>query len=173
MSKQQEIIKILCMSDIHGNKSLAEKILKHEKHDFSVFAGDSELNDEWVKKNFNLCVAGNNDFYSQLPDNDFVNISGFRIFVTHGHLFGSYKQLMTPSQLEIFAKKIKETDLFVYGHTHYPLFYQKDNESVAFLNPGSITYPRFSSTFSYAVITVDLLTKQIINVDFYDPTKKF
>ena len=58
-------MKLLILSDIHGNKKDAEKILKEEKYDIAITAGDYELYDDWVEANFDYAVKGNNDLSSR------------------------------------------------------------------------------------------------------------
>lgn len=161
-----ETIEILCMSDIHGNSRKAEEILKNEQYDISFFSGDSELSDSWINKHFNFAVRGNNDFLSSLDSVVEVTISDFKFVLTHGHEFGNYNTLMDYQKLRSAFLKYKNSDLIIYGHTHFPNYFESKENYPAFINPGSITYPRFGSTFSYVKAKIDIKNKLILSVEF-------
>ncbi|ADE19563.1 metallophosphoesterase family protein [Mycoplasma crocodyli] len=171
MLKKHGIVKILCISDIHGNKSLAEYILTNTEHDISLSMGDTELDDSWVKSHFTYAIAGNNDFSSSLGDYSIVKIFDYKIFMTHGHLFGGYNTLMNYELLLKATSKLDDINLFAFGHSHFPLFFNEQNNEKAFLNPGSITYPRFGSEPSFAIINLNIDNNKIEKVEFINPTK--
>ena len=59
--------------------------------DYLIHCGDVEGREIFIEAlaECPCCiVAGNNDFFSDLPREDVVEIEGHRIFVTHGHLYG-------------------------------------------------------------------------------------
>lgn len=166
---EKDVVRILCISDIHGNKKLAEKIFEKETYDFAISPGDTELNDSWVKTYFKYAVSGNNDFHSRLPDELVINLKNFTIYLAHGHTFGSYYTLMDYDSMLKTTSHLNKVDLFINGHTHFPLYYPKQKDNKAFLNPGSITYPRFGSDSSYVILTINIKEKKIIDVLFKKP----
>lgn len=161
-----DTLEILIMSDIHGNHKKADDILRNETYDLSFFCGDSELSDSWVDKRFNFSVRGNNDFSSFLQTRSEIKLENFKIFITHGHEFGSYQQLMNYDRLIEAFGLYKSYNLVLYGHTHFPNYFESKNDFPAFLNPGSITYPRFGSSYSYAKVLVDIVNAKILKVEF-------
>lgn len=77
-------------------------------------------------------VAGNCDFYSNLPLSKTINVCGKKIFFTHGHLFG------VKHGYDVIAEHAKQTgaDICLFGHTHIPYTQYIDN--IYFMNPGAV-----------------------------------
>lgn len=81
-------------------------------------------------------VAGNNDFFSNLPSEKTLQIGSYCVMITHGH---RYYISMGSEMLkkEAIAQGI---DIVMYGHTHKPVIDISDN--IIAINPGSLSYPR-------------------------------
>lgn len=81
--------KILVVSDTHKIHTNFEKVLEQEKPvDFLFHAGDVEGR-EWEIQYGSGCpayvVAGNNDFFGELPPEVEIQMETHKIFMTHGH----------------------------------------------------------------------------------------
>ena len=91
------MIRILIISDVHGNIKLMDKILKENKKcNYSFFLGDFELFSKQkhilqVNK-FDKVVTGNCDISNISPTHDFFEFGGIKILLTHGHRFSSFSK---------------------------------------------------------------------------------
>ena len=73
-------------------------------------------------------VRGNNDYASALPDELVCDISGKRLYLTHGHLCASLLSLS-------LRAKERGADAALFGHTHEAMNEYADG--VLLLNPGA------------------------------------
>ncbi|WP_027120395.1 metallophosphoesterase family protein [Mycoplasmopsis lipofaciens] len=183
-------MKFVILSDIHGNKELAEKILKHEYEDdyktFFISLGDTELNDDWVKANFDFYIKGNNDFFSlfnskneiYFDNNEMItkdkNKAVLSLSIEHGHLIGNYDVLINKNKLQYLYEKglilnedNKLKQILLFGHSHFPLSYQLSKNKFV-INPGSISYPRFGSNNSYCVLKYNVVSQKV-DIQFFNP----
>ncbi len=92
-------------------------------------------------------VRGNCDFAGAAPDELFITLGGKKIFICHGHLFG----VKGGTGNLIKTAKEKGADIALFGHTHTP--YNKYENGIYLLNPGSISEPR-SGGKRYGVIDI-------------------
>lgn len=145
-------IKILVMSDTHGNIQAIENLVKNIEHDYSIIAGDFTCSDSIIDKNITYAVRGNNDWDSNYKDFLDFEIEGIRFHLEHGHLTGSYFQLDNYDYMHKVLLR-NNCDIFIHGHTHIPKIFEYPEGIV--INPGSTTLPRGASNPSYAVITID------------------
>ena len=133
-------MRVLIVSDTHGNLRNFEKVLEKEKGiDMLLHLGDVEKDEEYLEYIMDCpvyIVAGNNDFFSDLPNEIVVEIEGYRVFMTHGH--GYYVSAHTRRLKE--AAQCRRADIALYGHTHKPEIDLTGEVLVA--NPGSLSYPR-------------------------------
>ena len=88
-------MKILVMSDSHGNLKGVEKALKKlgSNADVVVHCGDGTRGEAlWLKENCGdkkvVCVRGNCDFTGDMKDEEYFEVCGKKIMATHGHLYG-------------------------------------------------------------------------------------
>lgn len=146
-------MKILVVSDTHRYEDNLEKVLKIEKADMLFHLGDIEGSENKIESMANVncvMVRGNNDFFSFLDDERELEIKGYKILLTHGHLYN----VGLSTQLLYDEASSRGFDLAIFGHTHRP-FYKK-NYKLILLNPGSISYPRQEGRkASYAIINID------------------
>ncbi len=150
-------MKILIVSDIHGNYENMKKVLENEKtFDYLFLLGDilsgpyiegydpdklAELLNEYSNKIF--YVRGNCDvsrmnllnFYME-KDYMYLPIDSITFFLTHGHLYNEYHLL---DEMDF--------DVYMQGHTHIPVM--REEKGKIYLNPGSITLPKGMSDKSY------------------------
>ena len=131
-------MKILVLSDTHGNISGMEKALNKfgSNADIIVHCGDGTRGEAmWLRDNIThaavVCVRGNCDFYGMMKDIEYLDICKHRIMITHGHLFGA------KYGLEELSYKAEEegADMVFFGHTHIST--DETISGVRLINPGS------------------------------------
>lgn len=150
-------MKTMIISDIHGYSKNLKKVIKvfnRENCKKLIVLGDILYpgpNEEEVKEILNkmrycmLCMRGNNDRYIFPGEIDFNLIDGYlnikldnnNAYITHGHQYNR-KNL-----------ELKNSDIFIQGHTHCASMYKENNKY--FLNPGSISLPRDNTDGSYII----------------------
>lgn len=95
-------------------------------------------------------VAGNNDFFSELPGELTFKIGALQVWVTHGHHY--YVSMGTEFIIE--EARARGVDVVMYGHTHRPSIEYR--AGIVVLNPGSLSYPRQDGRRpSYIVMETD------------------
>lgn len=154
-------LKILVIADTHGSLRLLFMVLqKIASIDLILHLGDhaAPLSELTAMTGIPILgVAGNCDGHSakDLPDSLRLQLSGYRIFLTHGHRFRVKHDLhdlitmtMTPPV---------EADLVLYGHTHHYQETRQDREggrACVFLNPGSACLSPFNPHPSCALVNL-------------------
>lgn len=142
-------MKILLISDTHGNISRVMDILQRIKDIDMILHCGNYQSDAWSLEDSTgipvICVAGNCD--GRLPDRKAVETPAGKLLITHGHMEGvnwTYNNL-------IFAAEEEQDCIAVcFGHTHVPLC--EDVGGLWLVNPGSLTEPRGGSRPSYAIL---------------------
>lgn len=133
-------MKILLISDSHGNNDRMTQILNREKPvDMVVHCGDIEGGEYLLEKTAGCplqVVRGNNDFFTELPQELEFDVGGKHVFLTHGHYY--YVSMGTEKIIE--EAKSRAADIVVFGHTHRPCVAYAEN--LIAVNPGSCAYPR-------------------------------
>ena len=135
--------KLLILSDSHNSRLAIENILAAEADsiDALVFLGDGLRDLEQALTFYPslraYAVAGNCDFFSNLPKTQIIEIDGQRILITHGHYY--YVSVGTRDLVE--EAKVNHCTIAMFGHTHKPFVDQSDPE-LTVLNPGSLSFPR-------------------------------
>jgi uncharacterized protein len=148
------IMKILVLSDTHGDIDKAEKAIKsHKDINLVIHLGDYFRDAEKLSSLFpNLKVEyiyGNSDFMiGDVPGEKLLEFDGKRIFITHGH---RYAVKWDYDKLHQKAEELR-VDLLLFGHTHISDVVKKKN--YVLVNPGSISDPRNDSSESYALIEI-------------------
>lgn len=140
-------MKILVLSDSHGDEDSIEQAYKREKPDEVIFLGDGlrdiELFSYTFPGAFVSSVRGNCDFFSHNTDEFCAFCGEVPVFACHGH---AYNVKSGYSFLAYTAKK-KGAVVALCGHTHEPFCGEIDGVTV--LNPGSIRNER------YGIISID------------------
>ena len=95
-------------------------------------------------------VCGNCDGNAGAKPDEFIELCGFRIWLTHGHRHNVKYGL---GELENWARRY-EADIVVFGHTHQA--YSATVNGILFFNPGSASEPRRDSHRSCGVFSVSL-----------------
>lgn len=155
-------IKLIVMSDSHGDRAVVEAIKSHYQGQVAAIFhnGDSEIpSSDPVWEGIQV-VAGNCDYDSGYPDQLLTEVGGVRVAQTHGHLQGIN---FGWDRLVYFALD-SAADLCLYGHLHRAAAWQE--EGVVFINPGSVLQPRGEVLERlYALVTIE---DHHIHVAFYD-----
>ncbi|MGY3765412.1 metallophosphoesterase [Vagococcus vulneris] len=156
-------MKILAVSDNHGDRDVLVDILAHwqNKVDGFFHCGDSELEASDSLWRDYVVVKGNCDYDPKYRKTQTVDLDGVRIFMTHGHLYGVNTGMMALS----YAAQEEHADIVLYGHTHKLAAELADD--MVFVNPGSISQPRgrYSHLKTYAIIEDEADKKK---VSFYN-----
>lgn len=133
-------MKILLVSDSHGNTTNIIKALKkHKDIELVIHLGDVLGDIIKVKEIFKDLryeyVPGNNDWAKEVPLEKVLELEGKRIFITHGHHYN----VKYDYQRIIMKGKAIGADAVFFGHTHTTeeLF----SDGMLVLNPGSICFP--------------------------------
>lgn len=132
--------KVLVISDTHGRTKNLEKILPQvQPMDYLLHLGDVGRDVDYIEvlAECPCCfVAGNNDYFSDLPRERLIKIENIPIFMAHGHCH------YVNARKDIFKSvaKQKGARIALFGHTHVPFCEEMDGVLVA--NPGSLSLPR-------------------------------
>ena len=145
------------VSDSHGNTAAIDTMLglpEAREAECWLHAGDFVVDAEYLemvtsKKVYK--VAGNGDWpHSKAPEDLMLELSGFRVMLTHGHEHGVRygTEILAENALNMGA------DIAVYGHTHIADIAHMKGDDLLILNPGSMGIPRDGKKQSYGVISV-------------------
>jgi len=141
-------MKLVVVSDNHGDKEILEKIASIEcDADYYFHCGDSCLEPELIRPF--VQIKGNNDYYDVPVQRIFHDIDGHNILLIHGHrqiYFRSIDNLL-------YLAEQNECDIVLFGHTHQ--FFDEEFEGVRFINPGSCLYNRDDNNATYAVVMLE------------------
>ncbi len=146
-------MKVLICSDTHRRHDKFIKVVEQEgPFDLLIHCGDTE-GGEYLISEVAGCpceiVAGNNDFFGDLPREALFELGGRKVWVTHGHNY--YVMLDTAFIAE--EAQSRGAGVVMFGHTHRPLI---EEAGVLCINPGSISYPRqHDHRPSYIILTID------------------
>lgn len=135
-------MKILVVSDTHGNIDELMYNTQSEEFDMLFYLGDYIEDGIEISKRLNIdykMVRGNGDRKNKnFNDDEIFDIEGKKIFLTHGH---KYNVNFGIQNLFYKGKEI-EADYIFFGHTHIPILEKIDD--IIIMNPGSPTLPRTS-----------------------------
>ncbi|MHB8106314.1 MAG: YfcE family phosphodiesterase [Candidatus Cryosericum sp.] len=128
---------ILVASDSHGDTSNLKEAMRRHPDITRVFhCGDGEADVVALSAAYpSVCfdaVRGNCDLGAVFPLHRLLRVAGRRIFMTHGHCYG------TKYGLEGLIEQGRKTraEVVVFGHTHRRLIERRDG--ILLVNPGSI-----------------------------------
>lgn len=147
-------MKVLVIADTHAQDDVYLTILERERpFDVLLHAGDFE-GSEFVYRELTdvpfYYVAGNNDFFTDAPFEQVIDLMGCRIFMTHGHM----RDADNGYDLIVAEARRRHAKIAIFGHTHVPVAQMQGG--VLLLNPGSLSWPRQEGRrFSYIVLTLE------------------
>lgn len=140
-------MKILIMSDSHGNAKQIEQTIKTECPDAIIHLGDGWRD---LPQDIGIpCwrVRGNCDGPAcSFPEKQIIEFGNVRVFITHGHLYNVKFSLM---RLKLAAMEA-DASLALFGHTH-SAFMDFDVNGTSLFNPGTIG----RSSGSYGIMETD------------------
>ena len=147
-------MKILIVSDTHGrDENLEKAVYREEPFDYLIHCGDVEGREIFIEALVDCpccIVSGNNDFFSDLPREEIIDLAGKKILVTHGHTYG----VSGGTDGIVEAARARGCEAVLFGHTHYSEIEMQ--EGILVINPGSLTFPRQRGRkFSYAVMEAE------------------
>jgi len=158
-------MRVLIVSDTHRSNGIYLQLVKHHAPlDMVIHAGDVEGSELTIASSVDCpvyMVAGNNDFFSELPQEQEFNICEHKVFLTHGHHY----YISMGNELIKDEAKSRGADIVIYGHTHRPVVEYGDG--IIAINPGSLTYPRQEGRKpSYALLEIDNNGKMDIDIKY-------
>ena len=158
--------KILLISDTHGH--IDNVILKYaKKADLVIHAGDiGDINviDKLSKVSNLKAVFGNIDnaeIRSYINENEFLNIEGFKILITH--IAG--KQPNYNNRLRKIINN-EPPDILIYGHSHILKVENDKKNDIICINPGSAGKHGFHK--KRTMIRFNLNEKKIENMEIVE-----
>lgn len=138
-------MRIGVISDTHKMNKYIDIAKDYVKNiDVLIHLGDDSEDIDRLAKDFKgkvYCVRGNCDMSNKYPKEQLVEFKGFKIFITHGDLYGVKRGL---NNLYYRAKELN-ADIALFGHTHQELIEEYDN--IILMNPGSISLPNFRGRY--------------------------
>lgn len=131
-------MRIVVISDSHRSMGNLFEIIERHKSttDLFIFLGDIDDDFDSVLTIYPMLkyyrVAGNNDWNSLYPLEQFIEAEGKKIFFAHGH---TYRVKFGYDDMIKKAKKIK-ADICLFGHTHTQ--YTNYDNGLYIMNPGAV-----------------------------------
>lgn len=131
------------MSDSHGDyQAIEQAVDTMGPVDLWLHAGDYCGDGDYLERYSGartIAVAGNCDgLAAKCPVDEFVELNGVKLWVTHGHQCG----VKFGTQDLIALARQYGVDVVIYGHTHIVEITRLNGLLV--LNPGSVARPRFA-----------------------------
>ena len=155
-------MKIAVFSDSHGYTEKMLDAIGDHSPDLIIHLGDGGFDIDKIEKQFPLiplkAVRGNCDFSPILPETDLFMVSGRKIMITHGHLFGvkGSTALLTDRANKVGA------DIVMYGHTHVADYFEIGKLLV--INPGSCGFSSLSSFAEVIISDKGIVSYRIIRL---------
>ena len=140
------------ISDTHRYSWVIENAVNRlDNPDILIHLGDNVQDLREISKYYKgeiINVKGNCDFAVDTPSERIEDISGKRVFMTHGHRYDVKYDL---SRLKYRALEVG-ADIVLFGHTHVSKIVYENG--IWFVNPGSPAISRDGFN-SIAIITIE------------------
>lgn len=154
-------MKIMVVSDTHGNYLEPSRILENTSADMLIHLGD-DINDALTLGLIVdipvIKVPGNCDHGAREPRELLESISGRIFFITHGD---AYRVKIGLDRLVEKAKKVNAS-VALFGHTHRPLIQKQDG--VLLINPGTLMAGSDSKSYAMLTVTPSKVTAEIVHL---------
>ncbi len=141
-------MKILVLSDSHGDIARMEQAIALEQPDTVIHLGDCLPDAQALRERHPgltvYGVPGNCDGKTSLPEVLTVTLGGVKFLLTHGH---RHHVKFSPLRLALDAES-QGANVALFGHTHSRLCKQRG--ALWLLNPGSCCH-----RLTYGVVTVE------------------
>lgn len=129
-------MKLLIVSDSHGNRTHLRRALELEKPQAVFHLGDGRPDILAAMSDLPevplYSVAGNCDRRCRLPEVQQVTVAGLQILMAHGHTFG----VKSGYQKYLDYGRRQGVKLLLSGHTHIPCIWE--DGGLMLINPGSV-----------------------------------
>lgn len=134
-------MKILILSDSHGELNYMQQAIDREKPDYVIHLGDHAGDAEKLRRIYPMLpvasVRGNCDYSDwDVPEQRVLVYGGLRILACHGHRYGVKNGLLRYR----YAAQEQQVNAALFGHTHSPFCQLEDG--LWLINPGSSGYFR-------------------------------
>ncbi|GAV21652.1 metallophosphoesterase family protein [Carboxydothermus pertinax] len=144
-------MEFLVVSDTHGRVEKVVKYAKGRAFTGIIHAGDYYRDGIFLGSELGIpvyAVYGNCDGVWDGIEEETIEISGKRIFLTHGHSY------YVKHDLKLLAQKAEslKAELVIFGHSHVPVYTRING--LWFLNPGSPSLPREGKGGSVAILKI-------------------
>lgn len=132
-------MKLLILSDSHGELEYMRLAIRRERPDAVIHLGDHCTDADRLAEEFLglpvLSVKGNCDYFD-VPRADTLvrTMEGVKLFGAHGHRYGVKQSLL---RFELAARE-QGAQVALFGHTHQP--WCEEKEGLWLLNPGACGY---------------------------------
>ena len=181
--EKEKVDKVICAGDVIGigpfSKECVDFFISNQDKFIVMIRGNHEgyLLDGLPKRNHNRkngrlltqeeismhCWNHNNlredqiEFIKSWEKSAEIEIDGKKIIVEHypTNEKGRFKRFHaepTYGQIKSLCKD-KESDVFIFGHTHIDIFYNKDNRFI--INPGSLGCPVKTGGANFGILTIE------------------
>jgi len=145
-------MKLLVLSDSHGNIERMIYAVEYTKPDIILHLGDQIMDAVLLQSQFPNttfhAVKGNCDFNAFGDIELLLTFDGVKVFMTHGH---TYRVKNGLAEI-IEAGRKKGADIALFGHTHIAMIQQAPGLFI--MNPGQLQHNDSYSRASYGVVTV-------------------
>lgn len=130
-------MKILIVSDSHGNTSALRAAVQRESPDRVFHLGDVNRDARRLAEEFPAlpmdAVAGNCDGWgADVPDQLLVTVGGVKFFLTHGHRY----HVKMGIGMVVNEAKSQGADVVCFGHTHQAM-HELWTGGIWVVNPGT------------------------------------
>lgn len=143
-------MRIGLISDTHGDGAAMRKTVKQAGPvELWLHAGDHARDAEYLHDLTGMpfyAASGNCDPRSADPPDQFIQLEGWHIMLTHGHRY----QVKHGLRELIWWAKQYEANVVIFGHTHKPVVEQ--GAGLMIINPGSPSMPRGGSIASFGIL---------------------
>ncbi len=142
-------MKVLVVSDVHGERKRLEEILKtHEDANLVISLGDSELKQKFLQDRDIIAIKGNYPFDKGFAYEHLMDIKGVNTLLVHGH-----RHKVRSGISRLYHDMVgKNATLALFGHTHQMTFEHCQGRFL--LNPGSVAQSRGMETESYLTMKI-------------------
>lgn len=145
-------MKIGVVSDTHMMKKFIDKTIPYlKKCDLIIHAGDNFSDSKYIYAETKvpiMAVRGNCDF-DNVEEELVFDVEDKTVFLCHGDRYAVKYGI---EMLESRAKDMN-ANIVVFGHTHVPLYIEKDE--IVYINPGSVSLPREVDYRSFAILNIE------------------
>tara|TARA_B110000003_G_scaffold274623_1_gene315054 strand:+ start:218 stop:919 length:702 start_codon:yes stop_codon:yes gene_type:complete len=160
-AKEKDVERLLCCGDYVGYYYEPEKVIALlDNWEWDGISGNHEsMLKDWVNKkdrNKILFKYGSGISYAArklttevlarfylMPNTKKLFIDSYKIFLCHGSPWNQDVYIYPDADQSIVNRMFEfnsDVDILVYGHSHYPAFWEQGNKKI--VNPGSVGQPR-------------------------------